>query len=401
MRALAIALALATAMFAHPSAAKEAYRTAGTCDGVPRVALKTPPGMCVGLIATKLGFPRGLARVGSDIYLADLASRTPGRGRLLRLPNFGRGTPQVVLTGLNQPNSIQAAPDGTLYVGEVGRIIRFNPRAANAAATIQPVLTGLPQDGRHNLTAFVVAPDGALIVNIGSATDNCEGPGGRKPNPTAACPETLGKPPRGALLRVPPVGPRPLPAALAQVFARGIRNAMAFAFLPDGRLAVASNARDNIDGADPKLSDDALPHDTLIVVAPGGNHGWPYCFDANRPSPEYPRYNCGAMHGPAVLLAPHAAPLGMIRYTGARLKALSGKIVLAYHGYRARGHRIVAVGLDGGGTPAGPEIDVVSGWGPQPGVHPLGTPAAMLELPDGSILIAEDQNRALLRISTP
>ena len=55
-----------------------------------------------------------------DLYVADLASRTPGRGRILRFANFGRGAPVVVLSGLNQPNGLAAGSSGKLYVGEVG-----------------------------------------------------------------------------------------------------------------------------------------------------------------------------------------------------------------------------------------------------------------------------------------
>lgn len=401
MRSVLATVTILMGFLAAPAAAKEGYRTSGTCDGVPRIALKTPPGICVGLVAEKLGFPRGLALVGSDIYLVDLASRTPGRGRILRLPRFGRGAPEVVLTGLNQPNAIAALPDGTLYIGEVGQIIRFNPKAADPRATVQLVVTGLPQDGRHNLTAFTLAPDGALYVNVGSRSDNCETPTGKSPNPAAPCPEFASRPPRGTMIRIDPSTSRPVQAANAPVFARGIRNAMGFAFLPDGRLIAASNGRDNIDSADPRLSDDALPHDTLLLVTQGANYGWPYCFDANRPSPEYPRYNCAQMRAPTLLLAPHAAPLGMIRYTGTRLKSLSGKLILGYHGYRALGHRIVALSIGPEGLPRGPEANIVSGWTILAGVRPQGFPSALLQLPDGSILVAEDQNRTLLRISTP
>lgn len=392
------ALASALLLCASSASARDDYRTSGMCDGFPRLALKTPPGVCVGLVARKIGFPRGMAVIGSDLYIADLASRTPGRGRVLRLARFGRGVPEIVLTGLNQPNGIAAGPDGSLYVGEVGRIIRFDPGAANPQATIAPIVNGLPQDGRHNLTAFTVAPDGALIVNIGSETDNCELPNGKPPNPLARCPELSMQPPRGALLRVDPR--QPVAARNAERLAVGIRNAMAFAFLPDGTLLAASNARDSIDSANPKLADEALPHDVLLKIVKGDNYGWPYCFDNNRPSPEYPRFNCSSMRAPSALLAPHAAPLGMIRYTGTRLKGLTGKLVLAYHGYRAMGHRIVALALRGDGTPIGPEINVISGWGLRNGVQPQGTPSALLQLPDGSILVTEDQNRTLLRIST-
>jgi glucose/arabinose dehydrogenase len=401
MRLVVAALAVFMGLMAAPGLAKEGYRTAGVCDGVPKVALKTPVGICVGLVAEKLGFPRGLALVGSDVYLVDLASRTPGRGRILRLPKFGRGAPEIVLAGLNQPNGIAALPDGTLYVGEVGQIIRFDPKAPNPRATVQLVVTGLPQDGRHNLTAFTLAPDGALFLNVGSRSDNCELPNGKSPNPAAPCPEFASRPPRGTIIRIDPTTSRPVNAANVPVFARGISNAMGFAFLPDGRLVAASNGRDNIDSADPRLSDAALPHDTLLLIERGANYGWPYCFDANRPSPEYPRFNCALMRAPTLLLPPHAAPLSMIRYTGTRLKSLTGKLILGYHGYRALGHRIVALPMSTDGLQHGPEENIVSGWTTLAGVRPQGFPSALLQLPDGSILVAEDQNRTLLRISTP
>ncbi|MES2096089.1 MAG: PQQ-dependent sugar dehydrogenase [Pseudomonadota bacterium] len=401
---LAALLLAVLALLASPAVARKApregYRTSGQCDGFPRVSLTTPPKLCVGLVAAKLGFPRGLALIGSDLYIADLASRTPGRGRILRLAQFGRGAPQVVLSGLNQPNGLAADDKGRLYVGEVGRVFRFDPRAADPRATILTVITGLPSEGRHNLTSLVLAPDGGLIVNVGSFSDNCETATGGMPNPAARCPELQQRPPRGALLRIAPGTSLPVAAANAEVFASGIRNAMALAFLSDGTLIAASNGRDNIDSADPKLSDDALPHDLLLKVDKGANYGWPYCFDAGRPSPEFPRFNCSTVRAPIMLLAPHAAPLGMIRYSGTRLPGLTGKLLLAYHGYRARGHRIVAIAVGPGGVPSGTENDIVSGWTGVAGLRPQGMPVALLELPDGSVLIAEDQNRCLLRLST-
>ena len=396
MRALFILLAL---ILTAPVAARETYKTAGMCDGYPKVALTTPKGVCVGIVAARLGFLRGLARVGGDIYVTDLASRTAGRGRVLKLSNLGKGAPQVVLTGLNQPNAIVNGPDGWLYIGEVGRISRFDPRAADPQATVEAVVTGIPTDGRHNLTAFAFAPDGAIILNVPSASDNCEQADGRFPVPTAKCREFLLRPPRATVMRIPPVRPKPFMLGNAEIFAVGVRNAMAFVWPPTGDLLAVSNSRDNIDDADPRLSDDALPHDMLLRIAKGNNLGWPYCFDNRRPSPEYPRYNCATVRPPALLLPPHAAPLAMIRYAGQRLPGVSGRLVIAYHGYRALGHRIVTVALGADGIPRGPAFDLVSGWTNAPGIRPQGAPSALLELPDGSILIAEDLNRGLLRMS--
>lgn len=396
-----VLLILALIVPVAPAAARfrGTYKTAGVCDGFPRISVTTPKRVCVGLVATGLGFPRGLAVIGTDLYIADLASRTPGRGRILRLANFGRGAPEVVLSGLNQPNGL-ATRNGWLYVGEVGRIIRFAPRSANPQASIKVVMSDLPEDGRHNLSAFILAPNGGMIVNVGSYSDNCETDAGGKPNPAGRCPEQLRSPPRGSLLRVPPDAKLPVSAVTAEVLATGIRNAMGLAFLPDGTLLAATNGRDNIDSADPKLSDDLLPHDLLLTIAKGGNYGWPYCFDAARPSPEFPRYDCRGVRGPTMLLSPHAAPLSMLLYTGTRLPELNGKLLLGYHGYRARGHRIVAIALGANGRPSGGEIDVVAGWNTVAGLRPMGQPSAMIQLPDGSVLIAEDQNRTLLRLST-
>ena len=285
-----------------------------------------------------------------------------------------------MLSGLNQPNGLAATADGKLYVGEVGRIIRFDPRSAHPHATISVVVAGLPTDGRHNLTAFILAPDGALVIGSGARSDNCETEGGKPPNPAAVCPETRERPPRGSLLRLDPTTVRPASAASLPPFATGIRNAMAFTFLPDGTLIAASNGRDDIDSADRRLSDELLPHDLLLKIERGGDYGWPYCFDAGRPSPEYPRFDCRTKRMPTVLLSPHAAPLSMIRYSGSRLKALTGQLVLGYHGYRLRGHRIVTIGLNGS-NPVDREIDVVGGWSTREGVHPQGFPSALLELP--------------------
>jgi len=401
VRVLLVLLALVAAHLAAPQVeAREGYRTAGQCDGFPRVALTTSPRLCVGLVVQHLGFLRGLALVGSDVYVTDLASRTAGRGRVLRLGNFGRDAAQVVLTGLNQPNTILQGRDGWLYVGEVGRITRFDPRAPSPQATIEAVVTGIPTDGRHNLVAFTFAPDGAILLNVPTASDNCEQANGRPPDPNARCREFLLQPPRGTVIRVAPGRPRPFPLRLGEVFASGIRNAMAFVWPPGGDLLAVSNSRDNINSADPRLSDEKLPHDVLLRIAKGDNLGWPYCFDNRRPSPEYPRYDCRRMRAPAALLPPHAAPLSMIRYTGERLPGLNGKLVIGYHGYRALGHRIVTVALDAAGNPAGAPVDLVSGWTAVPGLRPQGAPTAMLQLPDGSILVAEDLNRSILRIST-
>ncbi len=395
-RLLVLLLALPGALLAAP--ADKSYRTSGDCDGFPAVSLTTAPGLCVGLVASHLGFVRGVAAIGRDIFVVDMGGWQSRHGRLLRLADGGRHAPEVVLHDLFQPNAIVPGPGKTLYVGITGQVLQVDPYARDPAQGARVVVAGLPVTGRHPMPALAVGADGALFVNIGSATDNCHGPAGALPDPRAPCPETLEKPPRGALLRLPPRAATYEAGAQAP-WARGLRNSMALAVLPDGRLAAASNSRDAIDHVAPALSDADLPHETLDVVQSGGDYGWPYYYDNLSPSPEYPSFDCRGKHAPAMLLPAHAAPLGMILYRGDRLPGLRGRLVIGYHGYRATGHRIVAVALDAKSVPGGTPTELVTDWGDLPGAHPQGAPVGLFEMADGSLLIAEDHNGSLLRLS--
>ena len=280
-------LRIATLLFGsfllgQPAAAPRAlYQTSGDCDGYPRVELKTAPGLCVGLVATGLGFARGVVALGSAIYVADMGGWHADRGRILRLDLHNPRNPTVVLRGLNQPNGMAPGPDGSLYVGLAGKVIRFDPAAANPAATVREVLTHLPGTGRHPLSAMAVAADGSLYVNIGAATDHCEGADGGAPDPARNCPELQETPPRASILHLRP-DTQPVDARTLKPYATGLRNSMAMTVLPNGRLLAANNARDYINRADPGLSDEELPHEPLLLVEQGADYGWPYCYEIGR-----------------------------------------------------------------------------------------------------------------------
>nr|WP_295742681.1 PQQ-dependent sugar dehydrogenase [uncultured Acidocella sp.] len=373
------------------------YHPQGICAGFPRLDLASLPGTCVGLVAKGLRFPRGIAVAGHDVYVVEMGGWVKGRGALLRFADDGKAPPQTLLTGLDEPNGIAIAPDGTIYLGLLGRVARL--RLAGGKATLEDVITFLPDTGRHPLTALVVEPDGALDINIGSATNNCEGPGKTPPNPAKPCPETAATPPRASIARFMPQPGKILRFQDAQILATGLRNAIGLAILPDGKLAAAVNARDFINLADPHLSDENEPRDTLDIIKPGADYGWPYCFDENRPSPEYPQFDCAKMTRPSVLLAPHAAPLGLLVYRGAGIAALKDTLLIPYHGYRAQGHRLMAMTLNAQGLPEGEPWQVIWGWNGKPGQAPMGSPVSLAELPDGSVLITEDHNGTLLRLA--
>lgn len=391
-------LAVLASPNASPARPSRTYAVSGRCAGFPKVALKTRAGTCVGFVGSKLGFPRGLAELRGSIYITDLGSRLPGRGRLLRVRLDRPWNPTIVLSHLDRPGAIVSGPDGLLYVAESNRIFRFNPEAADPAASVEAVLTGLPTDGLHNLPGLAIDRGRGLFVSVGSASDNCEDAVEGRPDPNRPCFESALRPPRGSILRLTMNWRRGSRRAI-EVYATGIRNALAMVQLPSGALLAASNGRDNIDAADPRLSDQDLPHDLLLKVNAGSRHAWPYCFDLDRPSPEYPRANCATFTKPLLLLPPHAAPLSMLLTHGKLGPARDARLVMAFHGYRSAGHRIVGFATDSNGMPKGSPVNLVWGWNAVPQVRPQGAPVALLELSDGSILILEDHNSSLLRLA--
>lgn len=397
LRLLALALPCLGLFAGAPAQAAGSYRTSGDCDGFPKVSLRTPDGLCVGLVAAGLRFARGVAVIGDDVYVADMGSWEKGRGRLLRLPEGGRGAPQVLLSKLDRPNGLVATPDGRLLLGLAGRIVSVDPKA-DPPATPTDVVTNLPNDGRHPLAALALAPDGTIFVNVGSATDHCERADDSAPDPAKPCPETEATPPRGSVLRVA-ADALPADARTVAPFARGLRNSMALAVLPNGTPLALVNARDAIDQADPSLSDEALPHDFYTVLKDGTDYGWPTCYDDRKPSPEYPHFDCSKVEVPALLLPAHAAPLGMLVYRGSALPGLDGRVLMTWHGYRDTGHRVMTLAIDDQGVPQGKPQPLISGWDAAKGIRPQGAPVGLAEMADGSVLISEDHNGTLLRLA--
>lgn len=177
IRIASLAIALLAVAFHPPLSAARPYQTRGQCDGFPKVSLTTLPGTCVGLVGSRLGFARGLAEHEGWIYITDLGSRSPNRGRLLGVQLDRPSKPTVLLTRLDRPGSIVVGEDGFLHIAESGRILRVDPKSPDTA---EPVVTGLPTDGLHNLPGLAVAQGGGLFVSLGSASDNCEDNKGRR-----------------------------------------------------------------------------------------------------------------------------------------------------------------------------------------------------------------------------
>ncbi len=366
------------------------------CTGVANaLALRLRPGFCVRPIATGMLKPRQLTQgLAGEILVAESGPgwrHNRGRVSALRARPDGTWSQTALVEGLDRPHGI-AFRDGYVWVAEAGRIARFR-HPAEGAVSLETVLGDLPADGRHPHKTLAFSPDGSLFFSVGSATDNCQAQGSRAA--LDPCPERAPVAPaieRGVVMRWDSRRAR------AEVFSRGLRNNLGLAWHPTtGRLYGVENARDYIDRADATLSDAALPHDELNELTRRSDHGWPYCYDDKVVSPEYRAdpTRCRATRAPAIDLPPHSAPLGITFYQGEMFPAeYRGAAFVAYHGYRAEGHRVVVIPFGADGAPSGPPEDFISGWEERPG-RPHGHLTGLAVIDDGSLALTDDVGGAV------
>jgi glucose/arabinose dehydrogenase len=112
-------------------------------------------------------------------------------------------------------------------------------------------------------------------------------------------------------------------------------------------------------------------------------------------------HKCSEFTPPVVKLGAHIAPLGMKFYTGDQFPAeYKNGIFIAEHGSWNRnkksGYRIVFISVDPDGK--NPKETAFAGtWLDDQKI--LGRPDDILQAPDGSLLVADDQAGAIYRIS--
>jgi glucose/arabinose dehydrogenase len=411
----------------EPEATEDQYRTSGTCDGLPKLALQTPAGVCVGLVSQGFTFARGIAQLPSgDFVLAEMGGWAQDRGGvwiLRRLPN-GQFTKTRIAKLIDKPSGVAVGPDGLPYIGTPNGIFRLDPYEQNAdplpktgafktngeykQPKFQLVVKDLPADGRHPLKKFVFDQKNPwnLYVNLGSASDVCEqGSGARPPSGyPMPCKEAEGNSARGSIRLYDLNNPTHVGSSFSTI-AHGLRNSMALAVHPtSGALVQGENSRDAINKNDASFNDNEgeFPHEEMNVIVPGSHYGWPYCYDNNSPNPEYRgRVDCSNYTAPALLLPPHASPLGMTYYNGSMLPAAyQGQLLVTFHGYREYGHRLVMVPVDANGIPgSGEPMDIIRGWDKSAdGQQPLGSPVDVAVAKDGSLYVTEDKNGDVLRV---
>jgi glucose/arabinose dehydrogenase len=340
---------------------------------LPLGSIRLPPGFHISLFASGLEGARSLA-LGDK---GTLFVGTRDTGRVYALPGAaGSDRAERTITiarGLTMPNGV-AFRDGSLYVAEVSRILRFDGIEDSLEPPPKPVVVfdRLPKDFHHGWKFIRFGPDGMLYIPIGAPCNICE-PGD----------------PYASITRIRPDGTQ------FEIFARGIRNTVGFDWNPeDGVLWFTDNGRD-------WLGDNAPPDELDRAPAAGMHFGYPYFHGKGIRDPDFGgRRDPGAYTPPEQELGPHVAALGMRFYTGTMFPAeYRGQVFIAEHGSWNRsapiGYRVALVRVRSGRAVSYETF--ADGW--LRGGSAWGRPVDVLVMPDGALLVSDDKAGAIYRIS--
>jgi glucose/arabinose dehydrogenase len=346
---------------------------AGTMDGVHLDKIRMPAGFEIQVYAADLQGARSMA-LGPEGVLF-IGTRRTGNVYATVDRDGDHMVDQTYLIddNLNMPNGV-AFREGSLYVAEVSRILRYDNIANRLQNPPEPVVVNdnFPQESHHGWKYIAFGPDGWLYVPVGAPCNVCE----------------RNDPRFSSIMRLKPDGKD------AEIYARGIRNSVGFDWHPEtDELWFTNNGRD-------WMGDD-LPPDTLHYAPRKGLHfGFPYCHAGSIPDPDFgDKHPCSDFQPPAINLGPHVAALGMKFYTGNMFpQQYRHQIFIAEHGSWNRsipiGYRITRVVLEG--NRATTYEVFATGW--LQGDEAWGRPVDLLIMPDGAMLVSDDRAGMIYRI---
>jgi glucose/arabinose dehydrogenase len=340
-------------------------------DKLPLAKLKLPPGFNIEVYAAGMANAREMAEgdKGTVFVGSRLVDKVYGI-----VNKDGKRTVKVIASGLYRPNGV-AFKNGTLYIAELSKVSKIDKVEDNLDSPPKPtvIYDKFPKDEAHGWKFIAIGPDNKLYVPVGQPGNN-----------------VLHDDQHGKIWRMN------LDGSGAEVYAQGVRNTVGFDWNPETKqLYFTDNGRD-------WMSED-VPEDELNRVTKVGEHfGSPYCYQGNLPDPEFGwGHSCSEFTPPVTLMGPHSASLGMRFYTGNMFpKAYKNAIIVARHGSWNRskkfGGDVVVVKLNKDGTVKSVE-PFITGFLENNSY--VGRPVDVMQMKDGSLLLSDDWNGAVYRIT--
>ena len=282
----------------------------------------------------------------------------------------------TILDDLKVGNGV-AMYQGNLYIAEQNRIARYAAPGFDLSLPFKEmrevIYEDLPDKAHHGWRYIDFGPDGKLYVTVGAPCNICDVKGQE-----------------ATIIRMNPDG------SDVEIYAEGIRNSVGMDFQPDtGTLYFTDNNTD-------MMGDDIPPGELNAAPEKGMHFGFPYYAGgkerhedwADKTPPKDVTY-------PVVEFQAHAAALGMKFYTGNMFpEDFKGDVIIAQHGSWNRtepvGYQLMRVTFDENNEVSGHET-FIDGW--LKDGEAWGRPTDVLQLPDGSVLVSDDFNGVIYRVS--
>ena len=340
--------------------------------------LKMPEGFKVTRFADSLGHPRMLEVTPEGFIYA--TNRDAGTVTLLKdTNNDGVADVQKVVATKEQMHGIDYH-DGKLYLITVNQAFVTDIHPDGTLGELNPIMYNLPDGGQHANRTLHFGPDGKLYVSVGSTCNSCD-----EPNPENA-----------TLLQADADGKN------RHIYARGLRNTIGFDWNP------VTKQLWGFDHGIDWLGDNDQPEEFNRITG-GRNYGWPYVYadgkfdkHASPPNLSYELYSLHTVK-PKLLYTAHSAPMDLIFYTGSQFPGEYKNDALAtMHGSWNRdqpsGYEIVRVHFNKAGEPLEITPFITGFYNPQDSTM-FARVCGLAQLKDGSMLIADDANGIIYRVS--
>ena len=381
-------------------------------DRPANAQLQVPPGFKVGVFASNMEGARAMKLApNGDIFLTETRG---GFVKVLR-PSADGATAASITTfaqGLNLPFGIALYPARSpkwLYVAETNRVVRYaykvgDQKAGGLPEIVVPELSPVGTGG-HFTRDIAFSLDGKrMFVSVGSASNVAEAMPRKSPQEIQAWEAANGlgaawgpEEKRADVLVFDVGSDKP-----GRIFATGVRNCAGLTIQPsNGVLWCTTNERD-------ALGDDLVP-DYSTRVLEGHFYGWPWYYMGNNEDPRLKGDRpdlAGKATVPDVPYQAHSAALSLVFYSATSGKSAFPKEYVGdgfavMHGSWNRafrtGHKVVRVRMKDG-VPTGEYDDFLVGFIADDG-NAWARPVGAVVASDGSLLMSEDGNNTVYRIS--
>ncbi len=343
-------------------------------------SLKLPRGYRAAVWASDLGNARVMA-VAPDgsIYMSRRAEAD-----IVRLVDANRdgradGPPTVIV---NRPGLHGLTiHEGMLYFMTAKEVFRAPLRPDGGIGAVETLIDDLPDAGQHLNRTLAVGPDKMLYISAGSTCN--------------ACDESSQE--NATLIRAS------LDGKTRRVWASGLRNTIGFGWQP--RTGELWGWDQGIDW----LGND-LQREEVNKIERGKRYGWPYVFEDGKTNPQdeppggltAARW-AAASTNPVLMHVAHSAGMQMAFHPGGGFGPdVAGDAFVALRGSwnrkPASGYELARIRFDANGQATRVET-FVSGFMSRDGTGQYGRPCGVAVMRDGSILLSDDANGVIYRIT--